>query len=248
MHLARLADRTLAGRPLPWSSVLNLLAGLYLALFGWIFAPDLGRAGAVNAVVVGAFIALVAGVRLAAGPDWAWISWFNALLGAWTIASTWILHFATGSSAAWNIVVAGLTVIVLACISETAPESTAAGARDYHRMPGWDYPYLAPPARPDEAPVWYESTQHDGTEGLGDPGARPAPEPVRLDEDIERDVRQALALDPLVRATHVAVYVHRGEVRLEGAVPSARVRRRAEEICDGVSGVCEIVNDLLVPA
>lgn len=245
-HPVRLADRALAGRPLPWSSVLNLLAGLYLALCSWIFAPELGRAGAVNAVVVGALIAVVAGVRLASGPDRAWISWFNALLGAWAIASPWIFHFATGSSAAWNIVVTGLTAVVLACFSETAPESTAAGARDYHRAPGWDYPYLAPPASPGEAPVWYETSQHDGTEGLGDPGARPAPDPVRLDEDIERDIRQALALDPLVRASDVAVRVHRGEVRLEGTVPAARVGRRAEEICDGVGGVCEIVNDLRV--
>jgi len=151
-HLeSRLSD--LAAGPLPSASVLNLLAGLYLAVCGWLFAPDLGRPGAVNAVAAGAFIALVAGVRIASGPERAWISWFNALLGGWTIASPWIFHFATGSSAAWNIVVTGLTAVVLACASETAPESMAAGAQDYHRAPGWDYPYLAPPARPGEAPV-----------------------------------------------------------------------------------------------
>ena len=247
-HLdSHLADRALAAGPLPWSSVLNLLAGLYLALCGWIFAPELGRAGVLNAVVIGAFIAMIAAVRLASGPARAWISWFNALLGAWTIASPWIFHFATGSSAAWNVVATGLTVVVLACLAETAPEATAAGsAREYHRTPGWDYPYEAPPSRPGEAPMWYETTQHDGTEGLGDPGARPVPEAARPDEDIERDVRHGLALDPMVRASDITVRVHLGEVRLDGVGRDTRVRRRAEEICDAVSGVCSVDNQLHV--
>lgn len=247
-HLGtHLADRSLTSRPLPWSSILNVLAGLYLALCGWIFSPELGRAGVVNAVVVGLFIAAIAAVRLAAGPTRSWISWFNALLGAWTIASPWIFHFATGSSAAWNVVVTGLTVVVLACLAETAPEATAAAsARDYHRTAGWDYPYEAAPQRPGEGPMRYETTYHDGTEGMGDLATRPVPEEPRPDADIERDIRQGLALDPSIRATDVHVSVLRGEVRLDGDVPDARVRRRAEEICDVVSGVCEVDNALHV--
>jgi hypothetical protein len=246
-HGSHLADRAFAGGPLPWSSILNLLAGLYLALCGWIFASELGRPGVVNAVIVGLLIAAIAAVRLASGPDRSWISWFNALLGAWTIASPWIFHFATGSSAAWNVVVTGLTIVVLACLAETAPEATAAGsARDYHRTAGWDYPYEAPAARPGESPTRYETTYHDGTEGMGDLATRPIPDDPRADEDIERDVRQGLALDASVRESDIRVRVVRGEVRLEGEVPDARVRRRAEEICDVVSGVCEVDNALHV--
>lgn len=244
---SHLLDRALASGPLPWSSALNLLAGVYLALCAWIFSPDLGWAGVLNTVAAGALIAAVAAVRLASGPARSWISWFNALLGAWTIASPWIFHFATGSSAAWNVVVTGLTVVVLACLAETAPEATAAGsAREYHRTAGWDYPYEAPAARPGESPTWYETTQHDGTEGMGNLATRPAPEAIRPDEDIERDIRQGFALDPSIRATDIRVQVHRGEVRLDGEVPDARVRRRAEEVCDVVSGVCEVDNGLRV--
>lgn len=244
---SHLADRALGAGLLPWSSVLNLLAGLYLAASGWIFAASIGRAGTVDTIAAGACIALIAAMRLAWGPDRAWISWFNALLGAWVIASPWIFHFADGTAAAWNVVVAGVTVVVLACLSETEPEATAVGrARHHHRTPGWDFPYDAPPSSAGQPPTRYDATYHDGTEGLGSLATRPAPAPPRPDEDIARDVRQGLALDPMLRAGSCSVHVRDGEVRLAGTVPTARAVRRAEEVCDAVDGVRGVANGLRV--
>ena len=182
-------DATRATRPLNWASAVNTLAGIWLIGSGWLYG--LPTDGIVNAIAVGLLIALVAVCRLAAGPGWAWVSWFNAVLGAWMIASPWIYGYADGSAAAWNSAVVGLGVLVLACVGETAPEAAATGGPHYYNpTPGWDYPYHAHPEGPGE-PVWYApgpfGTPDPAYAGAGrrdaDPGAedtlhesgRPAP-------------------------------------------------------------------------
>jgi len=112
-------------RHVNWASALNVLAGLWLIASAWVFKFAPHSRGLWNTVIVGILIALIAIWRSAGGPRWAGLSWFNVVLGGWMIASPWIHSYVDHSRQAWNSGVVGLLVVVLACISETAPEGIA---------------------------------------------------------------------------------------------------------------------------
>jgi len=150
------------------ATAINFLAGLWLVGSQWIFAAAASDAGAWNAILAGTAIALVAVLRSAAGPRWATLSWLNALLGAWTIASPWIFLYVDQGDRAWNSAVLGVLVVVLACFAETAPEAWGSDDNAYRPAPGWDYAYSVRPERPGEPAIWYASTNY-GQAGLGDP-------------------------------------------------------------------------------
>ena len=96
-----------------WQDSLNVVLGVWLILSPWIlgFSPD--QTAMWNAVLLGAVIALVA---LGALIDFhKWEEWVDMALGAWLVASPWVLGFAaTLATATWNFVVVGLLAIALA--------------------------------------------------------------------------------------------------------------------------------------
>src|SRR5919201_6811792 len=93
---------------------INLLAGLWLIASPWIygfFAP--GAPSAWNSIVVGILIALVAGARLGSGIAGAGLSWVNAVLGAWTIASPFVYGYSGDAAPTANSIIVGVIVLIV---------------------------------------------------------------------------------------------------------------------------------------
>jgi hypothetical protein len=68
----------------------------------------------------------------------------------------------------------------------------------------------------------------------------------RSDERILDDAHERLERDGWVDATEIELSIQNGEIALRGSVETLRMRRRAEEIVDSVSGVRHVTNDLRV--
>ncbi|GIZ53936.1 SPW repeat protein [Noviherbaspirillum aridicola] len=96
-----------------WHDWLNLLLGAWLFVSPWAlnFTDELPRA-ATNAWIVGAAIALIAAAALYVPKAWEEI--LNFLLGAWAIASPWLLGFAGNATATNSTLATGILVAVLA--------------------------------------------------------------------------------------------------------------------------------------
>jgi hypothetical protein len=70
---------------------------------------------------------------------------------------------------------------------------------------------------------------------------------TRSDERIREDVCDRLSDRWDVDSREIEVAVEKGEVTLRGSVPERSMKFRAESICDSVSGVNEVHNQLRVP-
>jgi len=94
--------------------VVNLIAGLVLAISPWILGFAGTGAVAWNAWIVGLLIALVAIGALVAFQQWE--EWVNLVLGLWAVVSPFALGFSSQVGACSVHVVVGLVVAVLAAI------------------------------------------------------------------------------------------------------------------------------------
>jgi hypothetical protein len=68
----------------------------------------------------------------------------------------------------------------------------------------------------------------------------------RSDERIREEVCDCLMQDPEVDATNIDVRVQDGTVILDGTIDSRRMKHRAENLCEWVSGVQDVTNHLRV--
>lgn len=68
----------------------------------------------------------------------------------------------------------------------------------------------------------------------------------RSDERIKEDINDRLYDDPFLDATDIEVEVRDGEIILKGTVEDRLSKRRAEDICETVSGVKNIENRLRI--
>jgi osmotically-inducible protein OsmY len=66
----------------------------------------------------------------------------------------------------------------------------------------------------------------------------------RSDERIREEVNERLTDHPHIDATEIDVQVKNGDVTLTGTVESRNVKRMAEDVAEGVSGVKEVHNQL----
>ncbi len=101
------------------ASGLNVIAGVWLFVSAWVLGYDDDGAALANALIVGALIAVLAGIRFAGADDLA-PSWLNLVAGGWTFFSAWILGFGNLHDAVWNNVIVGVIVVVLALVSASA--------------------------------------------------------------------------------------------------------------------------------
>lgn len=95
-----------------WKDDANLVLGLWLIGSPWALGFAAQQTVAWNAWAVGAGIAVAALAALIAFQKWE--EWVNALLGAWLIASPYVLGFAAQTPLAWNNFIVGALVAVLA--------------------------------------------------------------------------------------------------------------------------------------
>jgi osmotically-inducible protein OsmY len=68
----------------------------------------------------------------------------------------------------------------------------------------------------------------------------------RSDQRIQEDICDRLTSDPDVDASEIQVEVRNGEVTLEGTVEDRRMKRRAEDCIEDVSGVSQVHNRLRI--
>jgi hypothetical protein len=96
-----------------WQDWINLLLGAWLFASPWAlnYASELPKA-AWNAYILGAAITLFAAVAVYVPKAWEEV--LNTLLGAWGVASPWMLAFASNRDVTTNTVVVGGVVAILA--------------------------------------------------------------------------------------------------------------------------------------
>lgn len=68
----------------------------------------------------------------------------------------------------------------------------------------------------------------------------------RSDERIKEEVSEALSHHPEIDASEIEVDVAEGMVTLSGTVESRQIKRMAEDLVEGLSGVSDVKNDLRV--
>jgi hypothetical protein len=102
------------------ASGMNTLLGLWLIFSPLAYDDMVGNmGGAWNSIVVGVLIVVFGGARLHAPLENAWLSWVNAILGAWIAWSPRVYDYMDGAPL-WNSLFVGLTVVLLALCSGTA--------------------------------------------------------------------------------------------------------------------------------
>jgi len=92
---------------------INLILAILLIASPWVLTFPAGTI-TTNAVVAGLIIGVVAIAALFAFAQWE--EWVNLIVGAWVIASPFVLHFTSDTRALWTHVLLGLAVAVLAAI------------------------------------------------------------------------------------------------------------------------------------
>jgi hypothetical protein len=111
------------GDQVRWASGVNVLAGLWMIISPFVLGYSNLSGALWSDVIVGIAIAVVAAIRAGGAVDQPWLSWVNALLGAWLIVSPWVLGFADSANALWNNVIIGVIVLVLGAWSGFASRS-----------------------------------------------------------------------------------------------------------------------------
>jgi len=214
-----------------FASGINLLAGLWLIISPWVFgyAPLPGALS--NSIIVGVVIAILAASR-EAGAESGW-SWVNAVLGAWTIASPFVFHFASNIAGTWNGIIVGIIVVALGATSGLSEEDSL-GDRRREREERPAYPMYG---------AWPRMRMgFGGFRGRGPRGY------TRSDDQIRADIADRMAEDSMLDATDVEIRVEHGEVWLQGVVANRSARRLAEHIVDSVTGVRDVHNELRLRA
>jgi hypothetical protein len=96
------------------ASGLNVLAGIWLIIAPWVLNYS-GRDPRWNDVVFGIVVLVFAGMRVVGAYRAAWLSWLNALIGAWLFVAAFTIDHTT--TAATNDIILGIIVFVLGVVS-----------------------------------------------------------------------------------------------------------------------------------
>jgi hypothetical protein len=112
-HPARGQSMPIAKTYLPkqWTDWTTWLLGIWLCLSPWTLLFEFEPSAVKNAVLLGALIILAELVELSIFRGWQ--EWINVALGAWLIASTWVLGIVT-PAARTNFMLVGVLVVALA--------------------------------------------------------------------------------------------------------------------------------------
>jgi hypothetical protein len=95
-----------------WQDPVNAVVGAWVAVSPWVLGFADHEAATIGSVAAG--LALLAAALGAIFVPRAWEEWVSLALGAWLIASPWVLGFAAFGAATASTVAAGAVVVVLA--------------------------------------------------------------------------------------------------------------------------------------
>jgi osmotically-inducible protein OsmY len=102
----------------------------------------------------------------------------------------------------------------------------------------------------DEIAAWFGNTdamrRRQWDEAAGDHTGHGPVRRVDADTRITEELNHRLTVDRELDATRVQVATHDGVVTLEGAVPTWSSAQRAEGLASAISGVKQVINNLLV--
>ncbi len=112
------------------SSLVCLLAGLWLFISPWAFYGMSDRRSAWNAWIVGILIFAIAGVRIVRPVYSAAFSWANVVLGLWVFFSPWIYGFSSNRTWLVNSLCVGLTVFAMSLASNRVRKMIPASDSD----------------------------------------------------------------------------------------------------------------------
>jgi hypothetical protein len=93
------------------ASGLNLLAGLWLIASPFVL-PATGDM-VTNNVVFGVIVAALAAVRALGTYDQSWMSWLNAVVGAWVVVSPWAVMHNTATGPTHDMIVCN---VITGCV------------------------------------------------------------------------------------------------------------------------------------
>ena len=100
------------------ASVTNIALGIALIVSPWLF--DYSGGPAVNSVLVGTLIAVLAASRLASLRTSAGLSAINLILALWIIGSPWVYGYSASVGAGRENVILGVAIAILAIWSGSA--------------------------------------------------------------------------------------------------------------------------------
>ncbi len=105
-------------------SAINVLLGIWLFFSPWVFgAAD--TASAWNAWIVGAVIAIFAGIRAANPVGPRILSWLNMALAVWVFASPWIFAYTANTGRFVNSLCIGVVIFLVSMSSVGTQSATA---------------------------------------------------------------------------------------------------------------------------
>lgn len=103
-----------------WASGLNIALGAWLIAAPFVLGYSDLMAAVWNDVIVGLVVLSFAWYRTPRPGQAVWLSWTNAVLGAWLIIAPFTLGYSDVMAGVWNDVVVGLIVLSLAIWSAMA--------------------------------------------------------------------------------------------------------------------------------
>ncbi|AVA26542.1 SPW repeat protein (plasmid) [Rhizobium sp. CB3171] len=89
----------------------NLVLAVCLFVSPWVFGFTSEAMPSWNAWIVAVMLGVLATAALSVFAEWE--EWANMALGLWSIASPWLLGFATNVSAMWTDVVLGVLIFAV---------------------------------------------------------------------------------------------------------------------------------------
>ncbi|AZV18120.1 SPW repeat protein [Mesorhizobium sp. M7A.F.Ce.TU.012.03.2.1] len=104
-----------SGSSRPALDVVNILAGIALALSPWLLGYAADAVAVWHAFIAGVITVLIAARALVAFQKYE--EWANLVVGLWIVAAPWVLGFAGLAAAMWSHVIAGVVVAALAAAS-----------------------------------------------------------------------------------------------------------------------------------
>lgn len=97
-----------------WEDWLLVGVGCVVVIYPWVAAAANSEFAVLNAVVIGLMVLSVAGLELGDALQ-RWEEWVELALGAWLVASPWVLGYNHLTAVTTMHVVFGVVVAVLAC-------------------------------------------------------------------------------------------------------------------------------------
>lgn len=100
-----------------WENLICLGFGVWLFVTPWLFMGNLGSSNLYNATAANAWITgfVIASFAAMASLDLRpWEEMVNMMVGVWLILSPWIIGYSVDRTLAWNSVLVGMAVSILA--------------------------------------------------------------------------------------------------------------------------------------